>query len=259
MSSDPTHRFSDRAEDYARYRPGYPPTLIGLVEEHLGLDLRWVVVDLGSGTGLSSEPFLERGLRVVGVEPNAEMRAAAEARLRDNPGFTSVPGRAEDTGLPEASADLAIAGQAFHWFDVAATRDELLRILRAPRAVVFWNTRRVASTPFLRDYEELLLRYGTDYTQVRHDRERGASLEAFFQGGYRQEMLPHCQLLDQEGLLGRLLSSSYTPDASDPAREEMLAAAERLYERHQRDGLISLDYDTEVYLGLLAPLAGAGP
>lgn len=272
MSADPTRRFSDRVEDYARYRPGYPPRLLPLLAEHLGLEPAWVIADLGSGTGLSSVPFVEHGHPVIGVEPNEAMRRAAEAKLSRfcaapapssgtgvahpggssrGPSFRSIDGRAEATGLPDRSVDLAIAGQAFHWFDVPETRRELLRILRQPLAALFWNTRRTGSTPFLRDYEELLLRYGTDYQQVRHDHRPHGTLESFFRGGLRRQALAHEQRLDREGLLGRLRSSSYTPAAGDPAREEMLAAAGALFDRHQRGGAVTLEYDTEVYMGRL--------
>lgn len=127
---DPTRRFSDRVENYVRYRPGYPRALLECLAREHGLDPAHAVADIGSGTGILSELLLRNGNAVFGVEPNAEMRAAAERLLRGQAKFHSVDGRAEATTLPTASVDWITAAQAFHWFDVSAARREFRRILR---------------------------------------------------------------------------------------------------------------------------------
>src|SRR5215211_3769159 len=114
---DPTTRFSHRVADYVRTRPGYPTAVLDLLRTETGLTPAAVVADIGSGTGLSAEMFLKNGNAVIGVEPNADMRAAAESLLAGYPNFCSVTGTAENTALPDASVDLVVAGQAFHWFD----------------------------------------------------------------------------------------------------------------------------------------------
>ncbi|MEX2049242.1 MAG: class I SAM-dependent methyltransferase [Gemmatimonadota bacterium] len=246
---DPTHRFSDRVEDYARYRPKYPRAVIDVLREEVGLEATWVVADVGSGTGISSELFLDNGNPVHAVEPNDAMRAEAERRLGDRPGFHSVPGSAERTGLPPESAELAVAAQAFHWFDAARARDELACILRPPWwTVVMWNTRHIDRSAFLRDYESLLLRHGTDYRQVRHDRREG-DIDVLFAQGFTRHVVPNEQQLDWAALQGRLLSSSYTPADGDPAREPMLAELRRIFEAHAVDGVVRMSYDTELLIG----------
>jgi SAM-dependent methyltransferase len=211
------------------------------------------VADVGSGTGILTGLLLERGCRVLAVEPNREMRAAAERRLGGDERFTSVAGRAEETGLAPASVDLVTAGQAFHWFDAARAREEFRRILR-PGGVValLWNDRKVDATPFLRAYEALLRRFGTDYAEVQHRTAKAQEVEAFFgPGRHAVAVFPGRQDLDLEGLRGRLLSSSYVPEAGHPDHEPMLAALGEIFAAHERDGTVALEYDTVVYHGRL--------
>ena len=256
---DPTGRFSDRVEDYARHRPSYPGELIDLLRDELGLRPEHVIADVGSGTGILTEMLLANGNRVVAVEPNRAMARAAEERLGGDPRFRSVDGRAEATGLGPGEVDLIVAAQAFHWFDPARSRDEFLRILKPPGGVALvWNNRRVDTTPFLRDYEAFLRTWGTDYNEVSARYQQQAALQTFFgPGGYRASRFDYRQVFDLAGLRGRLLSSSYTPAAADPRREPMLLALAELFEAHQHDGRVAFEYDTWVYYGRLAP-AGAG-
>jgi len=250
---DPTDRFSDRVALYVRYRPGYPEALLRALADEAGLGAASVVADLGSGTGISAEMLLRSGCQVHAVEPNGPMRRAAEEALGDNPRFHSVDGRAEATGLPDDSADLVTAGQAFHWFDLPATRAEVLRILRpAGRAAVFWNARLTDTTPFLRAYEALLHRFGTDYAEVDHTRFDEAAMAPFFGGGFETRVFPNAQEVDFDGLRGRLLSSSYVPAAGQPGHEPMLEELRRIFDEHQHEGRVRLDYDTRLHLGPLS-------
>src|SRR5579885_3110804 len=129
MPTDPTRRFSDRVENYVRYRPHYPDGVLDVLRTETGLTPTAVVADVGSGTGISAKLFLRNGNLVLGVEPNREMREAAERLLSDYPHFTSVAGTAEATTLPDRSVDYAVAAQAFHWFDHDRARHEFARIL----------------------------------------------------------------------------------------------------------------------------------
>ena len=254
--TDPTQRFSDRVADYVRYRPGYPPGVLEALRDRAGLDASTVVADVGSGTGISAELFLRNGNAVFGVEPNAEMRAAAERLLAGTGRFTSVNGTAEATTLPGASVGLVVAGQAFHWFRPAEARAEFARILRPGGYVALvWNVRRLGATPFLRDYEALLQRFGTDYREVSHRTVDVARLETFFSDeAFARDVFDNEQRFDLAGLTGRLLSSSYAPTARHPDHEPMLAELARLFEAHEAGGTVCLEYDTKVYIGV-SPLS----
>lgn len=254
---DSTGRFSDRVTYYIRSRPGYPEGVIDFIAETVGLSPEAAVADVGSGTGLSCEPLLRRGFTVFGVEPNAAMREAAERLLAAYPNFRSIAATAEATTLAEGSVDLVVAGQAFHWFDRAATRREFARIARPPGwTALLWNTRRADDTPFGRGYEALVREFGTDYGTVRHENIAPEELATFFDAGtYRRQTFENVQLLDLDGFQARLLSSSYLPGDGHPRRGEMLAAAERLFIDHRRDGRIRLEYDCEVHLGCVGRAA----
>ena len=183
-SSDSTKRFSNRVADYVRYRPDYPRGILAILEAETGLSADSRIADVGSGTGISAELFLAHGNVVDAVEPNADMRAAAEATLAQYPRFHSVVGTAEATTLADNSVDYVVAAQAFHWLDAQATRREFARILRADGWVVLiWNTRRVDATPFLRAYEVLLQKFATDYRQVDHRNIDQEKLQSFYAAG----------------------------------------------------------------------------
>ncbi|MEX2283907.1 MAG: class I SAM-dependent methyltransferase [Gemmatimonadota bacterium] len=246
-------RFSDRVEEYVRYRPRYPDALLPLIRSETGLLPDWMVADIGSGTGISAEPFLANGNLVLGVEPNAEMRAAAEPALAQWRNFRSIAGSAENTTLPDQSVDLILAGQAFHWFDRSAARAEFMRIGR-PGAwtVLVWNRRETESTPFLKAYEGLLDRFGTDYQRVRHDRMDETVFADFFQSAFKLCTMPNAQEFDYVGLSGRLLSSSYTPGPTDARRQPMLEELRRIFDAHQRNDVVRFEYVTEVVIGRLA-------
>lgn len=239
--------------DYAAHRPSYPPEVIDLLAREGVLRPGDVVADVGSGTGLLTVLLLANGNTVHAVEPNAAMAEEARARLSGNARFHAVAGRAEATGLPDASCDVVTAAQAFHWFDIDATRRELRRILR-PRGpvVLVWNIRRTDSTAFLREYEDLLQRVAIDYKKISAGWADEQAITRFFApSSFEVRALEYRQVFGFDGLRGRLLSSSYAPPAGHPRHEPMLAELQRIFDRHQRDGKVAFDYDTQVYWGRL--------
>jgi SAM-dependent methyltransferase len=249
----PKERFSNRVDDYARARPGYPAGVVETLVHRFGLAPGWIVADVGAGTGISAAPLVAHGCKVIAVEPNAAMRAAAVARFGDDPRFRAVDGAAEATTLDPASVDAVIAAQAFHWFDKPRFRAECLRVLK-PRGIValLWNVRRADASPFAAGYERLLLDFATDYLQVRHENVSDDEIAAFFGGPYESRVFDNVQVLDRAGLRARLLSSSYAPAEGHPRHEPMLAAMDRLFDDHQREGVVELPYDARLYAGRLA-------
>jgi ubiquinone/menaquinone biosynthesis C-methylase UbiE len=250
-NNNPTTRFTDRVEDYVKYRPSYPVEVIEYLTSEGILTTDSVIADIGSGTGISAELFLKNGNTVYGVEPNDAMREAAEKLLLEYSNFRSIYATAEDTTLPDNSIDLIVCAQAFHWFEIAKVRVEFKRVLKpAGRICLMWNERILDGNPFLIAYEKLLLKYGTDYKNVRHENIDENKLNDFFDGGFIKKTFPNKQVFDLAGVTGRLLSSSYTPQYDSPLYEPMLAELNEIFEKNQVDGFIEFLYDTNVYLSL---------
>jgi len=249
---DPTKRFSNRVENYLKYRPTYPPEIITLLESNCGLTAESTIADVGSGTGLLTKLFLKNGNPVYGIEPNQEMREAGEKVLAKYPKFISVGAVAEATTLADHSVDSVVAGQAFHWFDRLRARLEFVRILKPGGWVMLaWNGYRVKSSPLMAAYQDLVVRYGTDYSEVQREVE-GCDVESFYApatcicGRFEFQ-----QSFDYQGLKGRLLSASYAPEPDHPDYEAMIRDMGKVFEANQTDGKVIFAYETVVYYGQL--------
>lgn len=241
-------RFSNRVENYVKYRPDYPPEVLGLFRGEMNLQTDSVVADIGSGTGISAKMFLENGNPVFGIEPNRAMRDAAEEFLKDFPKFKSVDGTAENTMLADDSVDFALAAQAFHWFDKTKTLKEFTRILRPGGFIaLIWNERQLDTNEFLRGYEKILLKFGKDYEKVRHDNLDKKIFTEFFQRDFRRETFQNAQTVDFDGLKGRILSSSYMPSETDESYKLLTDELQSLFAKHAENGKIQILYNTNVF------------
>ncbi len=246
---DPTQRFTDRAENYALYRPGYPPEVIDCLRRECGLTQRSIVADVGAGTGILTELFLREGMRVLAVEPNEAMRREAERRLAHYEGFSSIDGRAEATTLDDNSVDLVAAGQAFHWFDAAASRIEFGRIVRPGGCVALvWNARAYRGDPLMEAYEQVLGAHDMGYHFVRHRSHEG-DMELLFTDGHEERTFSQTRELDYDTYWGGFLSSSYAPLPGDPRYEPVRQQLREVFDAHQRDGRVTFRYDTRLYFG----------
>ena len=273
------HHFSRRVENYIKHRPGYPKAIIDLLRGECQLTDAAVIADIGSGTGLLAELFLRHGNRVFGVEPDPDMRAAAEHLLRWYPRFTSIAATAEATTLADHSVDMVTAGQAFHWFDHERARSEFARIL-VPQGwvVLVWNIQRTAGTPFLLALEQFWQTYltreglnveatGQDLAalleqrspvyrwRLHPERVREELLAPFFgRGAFREKTFDNPRVYDWEGLKGRVWSARNAPEAGHPRYTAMLQDLQAIFETHQVNGQVTIEYETRVVHGQLPVL-----
>ena len=245
-------RFTVRADDYARYRPGYPQGTIGTLEREVGFTRNQTVADIGSGTGLLAKLFLENGNWVFGVEPNSRMRYHAEKNLSRFRRFVSVKGTAEHTTLRARSIDLVVMGQALHWFDPDGTAAELARISRPDGSLCIAYNEIRRGSKVMHAFQDVIEKNEARRKNVPNIGTRYS--RRFFQGGRLSRfILPNEQTLDFEGLLGRLLSGSHMPTRDERGRFRKLERdAHRLFDRFQEEGRIRLLYDTRLFIGRVA-------
>lgn len=245
--TDPKKRFSERVQDYVRYRPDYPAGVLDFLTANCGLNKDSVVADVGCGTGISSRLFLDKGCTVHGIEPNIEMLDAAREYLAEHSRFIPVNAQAEATTLPDDSIDLVTSFQAFHWFDHESVGREFKRITRPGGwAAIVWNERKLDATPFLIEYEKLLKRHALDYDEVRHDRIDTAMVSQFIRGKMLTAVFDNSQALDFNGLLGRTASSSYMPGRKNDGFAALKNDLKTAFAKYNENGKITVSYKTTV-------------
>jgi SAM-dependent methyltransferase len=252
ISLEPTQRFSNRVENYRRYRPGYPSGVIDLIRVTGGLGAGARVADVGSGTGIFTRQLLEAGFEVSAVEPNEAMRLAAEEDLRGYPGFHSIGASAEGTGLPDQAFCAVTSAQAFHWFKREAVRLEFHRILRpGGRVFLIWNGRCEKASPFDGEYQALLGTLGQSYDAVRESvlGTKQEMADFFSEGTFRSDYFDHEQVMTWTELRGRFLSSSYAPTEDDPGCGSVLSKLEDIFRKHESGGRVKFAMTTGVYHG----------
>jgi SAM-dependent methyltransferase len=249
--ADPTKRFSDRVENYIKYRPSYPREVLTYLASECKLNTGSAVADIGSGTGIFSSLLLVEGYKVYAVEPNDPMQAAAIGQFGGDENFVPVTGTAEATNLPENSIDLIVCAQAFHWFDAEKTKTEFKRILKSgEKAALIWNNRDAGTDEFAAAYENLLKQDSVDYNNVNHRNISDINFKAFFKDGlYEAVKYPNVQVFDEERLLGRAFSSSYVPAEDTDEGKKFKDLLRALFAKYNSEGKVRFYYQTEVYLG----------
>lgn len=254
LMDDSKLRFSNRTGNYVRYRPAYPVEIITFLKDTCGLTTGSAVADVGSGTGLLSELFLESGYRVFGVEPNKEMREAAEYRLGDQPGFESVASSAESTTLPQSSVDLVVAGNSFHWVDPGSARTEFSRVLKpGGRAAIVWNVPKESGDSLLESFQELLSRHRVreGWASEPEDVYESTAAAFFGAGSYERASFSSSQSLDLESFKGLVHSYSIMPAEEEQGSVEMVQDLEGVFRANESGGRIVLEYVVYVYCGIL--------
>jgi SAM-dependent methyltransferase len=244
--TDPLKRFTDLAGVYARCRPDYPAAAMEFIVQHAGLDSRSVVADIGSGTGISSRQLAARGVRVIGVEPNASMRRQAEGEPDHRDRIDYRDGTGEATGLPDASADAVVSAQAFHWFNAEAALREFRRTVKPGGWVALMWNERDESDPATAAYGRIV---GSSPEARAVEEPRKAAVLALRRcplfTNWQERLFAHEQLCDEDGVLGRAFSATYAPKEPAPAAR-FAEDLRRVFAEFQQGGAFHLRYVTSV-------------
>ena len=252
---DTKNRFSNKDENYVKYRPHYPKELIEFMQQKGLIKKGYKIGDIGAGTGKFTELLLQYGYSVIAVEPNGPMLEACKKIYGHYNDLTCLNGSSEHTKLSDISVDLITTAQAFHWFKMDETKKEWMRILKPDRYVaLIWNSRIKGknASSFQKEYENLVTKFGKGYTRMQKNFQVQEKINILFEkNGYKEFHTPYSQTFDFEELKGRLLSSSYTPQPEDEIYPEMIAALKDLFDKHQIEDQIQIDYDTELSYGKL--------
>jgi ubiquinone/menaquinone biosynthesis C-methylase UbiE len=227
--------FGAVANAYERARPEYPED----AARWLAGDAPADVVDLGAGTGKLTRGLVVLGHRVTAVEPLPEMLE----RLRGVvPEAVALSGSAEAIPLPDASADVVVCAQAFHWFDQPVALREIARVLRpGGRIGLVWN---------VRDETEAWVGELSDVMVGRTGIDRGAMAPIDASGLYgpvEHAVFSHVQDIDREALRELVLSRSFCAVLSEKERAPVLERVDVLFDEHSHDNVLRLPYLTECF------------
>ncbi|GEA81983.1 class I SAM-dependent methyltransferase [Cellulomonas uda] len=214
--------FGRGVEAYAAARPTYPAEAVAWLVPPDARD----VVDVGAGTGkLTAGLVALGGLRVTAVEPDDVMRAALSAALA---GVDARRGTAEDTGLPDACADVVTVGQAWHWFDPVAASAEVARVLRPGGSLsLVWNVVAEGVTSWADAYFEIVHRGDTlDYSR------REAPLAGPQIGPWQRTDVVWTRTITAPALRALAASRSHLIAMSPAERDALLAEVDALWTTH---------------------------
>jgi SAM-dependent methyltransferase len=252
-SLKPTERFSSRVEAYRRFRSPYPREIVPVLERRCGLTPESIVADVGAGTGMLAELFLENGNRVFAVEPNADMRAVCEELVERYPRLACIGGTAEETRLADHSVDFVAVGRALHWFDQERCRPEFIRILREGGwAVLASQGPHERREPVIREFQTLLKEHGLDFARMRKRYDIESAARDFFAGcEFHEAEFASAQIMSYEELEGFMLSLSVTPQPGHPGFSAMQQALQQYFARHESGGKIHMPMNCKIHFGHL--------
>lgn len=249
MELNSKERFTDRAKNYSKYRPGYAQTLIEYLISQIELKTDDKIADIGSGTGISSKLFLDFGNTVYGVEPNSTMRFEAEENLNTYDKFYSIGSCAEKTDLENESVNHIVSAQAFHWFDPVPTKEEFKRILKTDGSVILiWNIRESDQGGFTDHLMRIIETYSADFTKTAEKRDIVKDFFGNTEVTFKKISNP--QTSSFEKIVGELSSYSYLPNEGQVNYKNMIDDVQILFDKFKdHDNHVVLNYSTIIHIG----------
>lgn len=250
---DTIQNFSGRANDYMVGRPAYAYELIESLYSQYGFSNQSVIADIGSGTGKFAKQLLEKGSTVFGIEPNDDMRNAAEKELGQYKNFISVKGAADFTGILEQAVDFITVAQAFHWFCVEAFRKECKRILKQNgKVILIWNVRDRNSI-FNQECFSLYSIYCPKFKGFSGGMEKDdGRIKQFFNNHYDYISFENPLFYNKEKFISRSLSGSYSLTEGDANYQEYMDSLCMLFDKYSENGIVKMANQTVAYIGVLS-------
>ncbi len=245
--------FDDVATIYSKYRPSYPEKYINYLISKCNLNENSLIADIGSGTGILTKQFLDKNLRIIGVEPNENMRKISRKFLSNYKNFISIDGNDKNTNLEENSVDLITVAQAFHWFDVDAFRKECKRILKPNGKVcIIWNKLDTTNN-IVKEEKDIDYKYTNQYKEINNileDEKRELLIKDFFKNdNYECKITENNQIYNKETFIGVNLSKSYSLRKEDKNYDNYINAFEYLFNKYNKNGTLLIKNNTYGYLG----------
>ena len=245
-------RFSSKADVYSKYRPSYPDAFINYLYGEVCFKSESIIADIGSGTGKLTEQLLKQGSFVYGVEPNDDIRNAADKLLSSYIKYKSIASAAEDTGLSSESIDFITVAQAFHWFDPVRFKTECQRILKKNGKVVLVRNERNMKSKMVCENLEINNKYSVYVMQNTKNPYAGKSIQeadCYKTGAYEYKEFENIIEMNDEVFIGWNLSNSNAPNENDASGALYISELKKLFHKYQCEGYVSMPFITQCYVG----------
>ncbi len=241
-------RFSDKAENYHQYRPGYPHAAIVQIFRDLPINSQFIAADIGAGTGISANLLAQKGIQVIAVEPNAKMRAIAQP----HPLVKYVDGHADKLDFADNFFDLVTSFQAFHWFPPEASLREFARVLKpSGRIALVWNDLDTNHL-FSGEYYKIIRTVADNSTPEQLWTAIAPLTTSIFFTNLQLHIFPNIKKYNQETLTGLVKSISWFPNDGNIQQQVFSQLLNLISQHSDEDGFVELHHCTRVYTANLA-------
>jgi len=232
-----------KAESYDIGRPEYPEEFFDFLYNETSLKKSDVIADIGGGTGKVAKHFLERGNKVIIIEPDNDMLHIADKKLSKYPNYSSFQRTAEDTGIETNSIDCIFCGNSYYWFERGKVVPEFKRILHKKGIVV---TSWIGSGFFNKYADELSEIYGKYGKPVLRKRYESP---VFHTGTFQEKSLSYVVYQTADEFLHGLLSESDSPAPGTDTYKPFCEKIKELFEKYSNNEKFETAFQAHCMVG----------
>ena len=249
MSFDNINKFNKMQNDYSKYRPNYSNEAIEYILNLQNVDNEFKVADIGAGTGKLSLPFVKRGLKLYGIEPNKDMYEKLLENMKEYSDFFGILGYSEKTYLDNKSIDLIVVGQAFHWFNIDEFKIECKRVLKDDSYIAILYNNGDYSKEVINKIHELSRRYCPEYKGSSGGLYNNEDIFNNFFKEYNKIIFKNDYKLTLDQFIGLNFSASYAPKENEENHDIYLSKLEEVFNTYQEDGYLTMPNNTILRIG----------